>query len=292
MNQANEQRTILVTGVTGQQGGAAARHLLSRGYRVRGLTRNPDSDKAKRMKQHGVELVAGDMGDRASLDAALAGAYGVFSVQNFWEARAEGEVHQGNTVADAAFASDIKHLVYSSVGSAHRATGIPHFDSKWVIEQHIRSLDLPATILRPVFFMDNWTMPAVRQMIDTGTLMMPLSPDTRLQQIAVDDIGAVAAMAFDDPTTWQGRDMDIAGDEPTMQESVEVLSRVLARKVQYQQIGWDDFAQAMGPEYEVMFRWFEDVGYEADIASLRDMHPGLKTLEGFLRETGWERTAA
>ena len=292
MNQANEQRTILVAGVTGQQGGAAARHLLTRGYRVRGLTRNPDSDKAKRIKQQGVELVAGDMADRASLDKALAGAYGVFSVQNFWEAGAEAEVQQGKTLADAAFASDIKHLVYTSVGSAHRATGIPHFDTKWAIEQHIRHLDLPATILRPVFFMDNWATPGVKQMIDAGTLMMPLSPDTRVQQIAVDDIGALAAMAFDDPQTWQGRDVDIAGDEPTMQETTEILSRVLARQVQYQQIAWDDFAQAMGPEYEVMFRWFEDVGYEADIASLRQAYPGLRTLEGFLRESGWERTAA
>ncbi len=292
MNQANEQRTILVTGVTGQQGGAVARHLLNRGYRVRGLTRNPDSDKARAMKGLGVEMVAGDMADRASLDAALAGAYGVFSVQNFWEAGADGEIHQGRTAADAAFASDIKHIVYSSVGSAHRETGIPHFDSKWIIERHIRDLDLPATILRPVFFMDNWSQPAMRQMIDSGTVTLPLSPDTRLQQIAVDDIGALAAMAFDDPRSWQGRELDIAGDEPTMQEAVDILSRVMARKVAYQQIGFDDFKQAMGPEYEVMFRWFEDVGYEARIASLRDLHPGLKTLEQFLRDTGWERTAA
>src|SRR5829696_2881793 len=151
----NTDRLILVTGATGQQGGAAARHLLANGWRVRGLTRNPASDKAQALVALGAEVVEGDLYDRTSVDTALQGAYGVFSVQNFWlpDVGAEGEVRQGQLLADAAHAAGIKHFVYTSVGGAERATGIPHFDSKWAIEQHIAALGLPATVLRPVFFM-------------------------------------------------------------------------------------------------------------------------------------------
>jgi uncharacterized protein YbjT (DUF2867 family) len=223
------------------------------------------------------------------LDLALEGAYGVFSVQNPLEAGIEGEIRQGKALADAAKVAGVNHFVYSSVGSAHRGTGIPHFESKWEIEEHLRGTGLPYTILRPVFFMQNWEM--MRDQILAGTLAQPLDPDRPLQQISTEDIGVFAAMAFDDPERWIGREMDIAGDELTMVQTAQTFGRVIGRKVDYYQIPWEQFREAMGEDFTVMNRWFNDVGFEADIAAAREEHPGLATLEQHLRATGWEEVA-
>ena len=151
-------KIIAVTGATGQQGGAVARKLLADGWQVRALTRDTDKPAAQELAALGAELVPGDMDNRAELDAAFDGAYGVFSVQNFWLPNVgfEGEIRQGKNVADAVKAAGIQHLVYSSVGSAHRGLGQKHFESKWIIEQYIHSLDIPSTILRPVAFFENF----------------------------------------------------------------------------------------------------------------------------------------
>ena len=113
-------RLVLVTGATGQQGGAVARNLLERGFGVRALTRDPEKPEAKVLAERSAEIVRGDLEDRSSLDRALEGVYGVFSVQNFWEAGYEREIEQGKRLVDAAKAADVEHYVYSSVGSAHR----------------------------------------------------------------------------------------------------------------------------------------------------------------------------
>jgi uncharacterized protein YbjT (DUF2867 family) len=285
---ANEQRTdrlVLVTGATGNQGGAVARSLLDRGFRVRGLTRNPDKPEAQALADRGAEVVQGDMEDRSAMERVLEGAYGVFSVQNFWEAGYDREVQQGKTVADAARAAGVERFVYSSVGSAYRQTGIPHFDSKWEVEEHVRRIELPYTILRPVFFMQNWE--GMREMVLGGTLAQPLDPDKPFQQVAVEDIGAFAAIAFERPSEWLGREVDLAGDEQTMPEIAETFGRVKGREVDYYQVPWDQFEEQMGEEYAVMYRWFNDVGYEADIAALREEYPELTTFEGYLRSHGW-----
>ena len=226
------------------------------------------------------------MDDRPSVDRALEGAYGVFSVQNFWEAGYDREVRQGKTVADAAKAAGVGHFVYSSVGSAHRRTGIAHFDSKWEVEEHARGLGLPRTVLRPVFFMQNWEM--MREPILGGTLPQPLDPGKPFQQVAVEDVGAFAAMAFEHPDEWIGREVDIAGDERTMPEIAEAFGRVAGREVGYYQVSWEQFEEQMGEEYAVMYRWFNEVGYEADVEALRREHPGLIDFEGYLRGHGWE----
>ena len=164
VDRQNAERLILVTGATGNQGGAVARSLLYRGFRVRALTRDPQKPEAQALTEQGAEVVQGDMEDRSAMDQVLEGTYDIFSVQNFWEAGYDREVQQGKTVADAAKAAGVEHFVYSSVGSAHRQTGIPHFESKWEIEEHVRQIGLPYTILRPVAFMQNWEW--TREMID------------------------------------------------------------------------------------------------------------------------------
>lgn len=280
------QHTILVSGATGQQGGAVARHLLERGFGVRALTRDPEQDAARALADRGAEVVEGSFDDRASLERALDSTYGVFSVQTFFVAGVEAELRWGKTFADAAKGAGVEHFVFSSVGGAERETGIPHFESKWAVEEHIRSIGLPATILRPVAFMNNWAGFA-KDAILGGQLPQPLSPDTSLQQIAVDDIGAFAALAFSNPDVWVGHAVEIAGDELTMTETAEIFSRILERDVEYVQVPWDVYEEQAGEETAAMYRWFEDEGYGADIEALREEHPGLKRLEPFLREQDW-----
>lgn len=285
-SRSNGGRVILVSGATGQQGGTVARNLLERGFAVRGLTRDTEKAAAKELADLGAEVVSGDLEDRASIDRVLDGVYGVFSVQQFWEVGVEGEVRQGILLADAAKEAGVEHLVYSSVGGAHRETGIPHFDSKWEVEEHVRAIGVPHTVLRPAFFMQNWEM--MREPILGGTLPQPLDPDKPFQMIDGDDIGVFAARAFDDPEAWIGREVDIAGDELTMTEIAGTFSRVIGRNVDYFQVPWDGFEEQMGEEYTIMYRWFNDYGYEADIAALRDEYPGLASFEQYLRGHGWE----
>jgi uncharacterized protein YbjT (DUF2867 family) len=263
-----------------------ARNLLEWGFTVRALTRDTDKAAARELADLGAEVVSGDLEDRASIERVLDGVYGVFSVQQFMETGVEGEVRQGVLLADAAKAAGIEHLVYSSVGSAHRDTGIPHFESKWGVEEHVRASGVPYTVLRSVFFMQNWEF--MREPILGGTLPQPLDPDKPFQMIDAEDIGVFAAMAFDDPETWIGREADIAGDELTMPEIAGTFSRVIGRNVDYFQVPWEGFEEQMGEEYAVMYRWFNDQGYEADIAALRDEYPDLASFEQYLRGHGWE----
>jgi uncharacterized protein YbjT (DUF2867 family) len=286
MNNGNEQRVILVTGATGKQGGAAARHLLGRGFGVRALTRDPDKPAGHALKEQGAEVVAGDLDDRGSLDRALEGVHGVFSVQNFWETGYQREVDQGVRLADAAKDAGVEHFVYSSVGSAHRSTGLPHFESKWEIENHIRTIRLPYTIFRPAFFMENWEG-AWRDSILGGTLAQPLDPEVGFQHVTVDDIGGFVALAFANRERWLGRELDLAGDEETMPEMAATFGRVIGRPVEYYQVPWEDFRNAAGEDYYDMYRWFNEVGYEADIPALREEYPELTGFEQYLRRNGW-----
>ena len=250
-------KIILVTGATGQQGGAVARQLLKQpGFAVRALTRNPGKPAARALAQAGAEVIRGDLNDPASVRRALEGVYGVFSVQNFMEAGFDGEILQGKLIADAAKAAGVQHFVYSSVVSADRRTGLPHFESKWQIEQHIGQSGLSHTILRPAGFMQNWYN-YMREPILHGTLPLPLSPEKTLQQISVDDIGAFAALAFQNPSRWHGRTIELAGEEPTLSRVAELLTRAVGHTVKYVQVPWEQFQQSAGEEMTKMYRWFE-----------------------------------
>src|SRR6266702_3503676 len=179
-------RTILITGVIGNQGGAVARSLLSTGFHLRGLTRKPDSQPAAALARQGIDIVKGDLDDEATLRRALAGAWGVFGMQNAGEAGVEREEVQGKRLATLAREAGVEHYVYTSVGSAHKQTGVPHFDNKWRIEETVRGLRFPShVILRPGFFMENLLAPFSLQ---GSTLAWALGPGTKLQMIGVDDI--------------------------------------------------------------------------------------------------------
>ncbi|MEU5534421.1 NmrA/HSCARG family protein [Streptomyces sp. NPDC020362] len=276
---------VLVVGATGRQGGAVARHLLAAGRQVRALTRNPVKPAARALADQGAQVVAGDLGDADSLRDALADAQAVFCVTQFFEAGYEGEVAQGRLMVDLAAHAGVGHFVFSSVGSADKNTGIPHFDSKYEIERYLARSSLPFTVLRPVFLMENWE--GRRQEIMDGFLETPLSPDRPVQQVGVDDIGAFALLALSRPDEWKGRSVDLAGDELSTAQSADVFARVLQRPVEVRRVSWDDFRDRQGEEMYVMNRWFETTGYAADPGRLRELRPGMLSLEDYLRGHGW-----
>jgi uncharacterized protein YbjT (DUF2867 family) len=282
---------ILVTGATGNQGGAVARRLLRAGWKVRALTRSPDGDAAGRLAAEGAEIVQGDLDDAGSLSRAIDGAYGVFSVQNYWEHGHDAEVRQGKALADAAAAAGTRHVVYSSVGCAERATGLGHFESKWEIEGHIRALGLPATVVRPVFLMENFEAPRYRTAILGGTLALGLQPDVRLQLVACEDVGAFVERAFGEPDAFVGEALELAGDELTGPELAAAFTRVIGRPIRFVTAP-PERLRAMNPEVAEMFEWLNAGGYQADLASLRGLLPDLLGFEAWLRQTGWEALAA
>ncbi|AKT37814.1 NmrA/HSCARG family protein [Chondromyces crocatus] len=291
------EREILVTGATGAQGGAVVRHLLQRGYRVRALCRDPQKPAAKALSEAGVRVLQGDFDDAASLAEATRGVYGVFGVQNFWDGfpgpciGLEHEVRQGKALLDAAKAADVRHFVQASAGGAAATPCIPSTESKRRIELHAKAIGIPWTFVRSVFFMDNLVHPAwgFMQPILEGRLELSLAPETRLQVIAVDDIGHFVGMAFDRPREFVGSAFDLAGDELSMLEMAAVFSRVMGKEIRFTgSLAGLERVKAFSEELASVFRWAHEVGFGAFIPGLRALHPGLSTLEAFLRRAGWE----
>jgi uncharacterized protein YbjT (DUF2867 family) len=278
-----DDRVVLITGVTGKQGGAVARHLAGKSFRLRGLTRKPESDAARAAAALGIEIVAGDLDDAASLGQALSGAWGVFGVQNTWEAGVEREEEQGKRLAHVAREQGVQHFVYTSVGSAHRRTGIPHFDNKWRVEETVRSLRFPShVIMRPVFFMENLVSP---WFLNGDAVVSALDPATRLQMIAAADVGKFGAYAFEHAAKMNGKEVDLAGDTATMPEVVALLSRTLGRPIEYTRIPIEA-VRRNSDDFATMLEWFDRVGYDADIAGLERTY-GLhfRTLERWAQTT-------
>ncbi|MEU6108317.1 NmrA/HSCARG family protein [Streptomyces albidoflavus] len=265
-------KTILVLGATGNQGGATARALLSRGWTVRALVRDPGRPAARALEERGAELVQGDLADVASLRRAAAGAHGIFSVQPLAHEpeTLAAEVRHGKAVADVAGETGVAHLVYSSVGGAERKTGIDHFETKAEIERHIERRGLPATVLRPVFFMDNLLYFA--EAGDERVLSLPVEPHRPMQFIASEDIGAFAADAFERPAEYLGERIEIAGDELTFTQVAEAYERVTGTPTRLDPV----------PVEDRMFAWFAEEGYQADLLALRARRPDLLTFEQFL----------
>ena len=268
------------------------RHLLKQGgWKLRALVHRADARGVDGLKQQGVEVVQGDLEDVSSLEAAVLGVYGVYSVQNFWAVGARREVQQGKNLAAVAKKAGVQHFVYSSVGGAERKTGIPHWESKWEIENYIRQLKLPATVLRPVSFMETHHILEVEVGILKGKLADPIRADKPYQTIATDDIGAFVALAFQRPREFIGMELEIAGSELTNPEAAKVFSRVMGKPIKFRKPPLPIVRVFLGKEFYLMFRWFNEAGYKASIPELKRRYPDihLHSLEEWLREDGWDK---
>ncbi|MFI7454146.1 NmrA/HSCARG family protein [Nonomuraea sp. NPDC049714] len=285
-------KTIVVVGATGQQGRAVTAHLLADGRRVRAVTRDPDAPAARELARAGAEVVSAEMDDVDSLIAAAEDADGLFSVQPTVGSpgtpasfSAEDEVRWGCNVADAAHAAGVRHLVYASLAGAgrHDTEKLPQNTiNKWRIEQHIARLGLPATFLRPVSFMENYTG---GYHLHDGTVATAFAADVPQQIMAVDDVGVFAALAFAQPGDWIGRAVDLAGDELTPVQIAAAISEAIGRPLPYVQIPIEAIAQ-LGEVFAFAYTWLNERGYRADIAFTRSLHPGLLDLRTWLQRTG------
>lgn len=274
---------ILVTGATGAQGGATARALLAAGRRTRILARNPDSPAAAELAASGAEVVRGDFDDAASLDAAVQGAQGVFSVQRPDATGKDDERRHGFALVAAAQRAGVRHFVHTSVCEAGRHTDFPRWDSgywyqkywtdKWDIEEAARGAGFPQwTVLKPAFMMDNFASPKSLHMfphLAQGEVLTALLPEIRLQLIAADDIGAFACAAFLDPARFDRQNIDLAAEALTMAQVAAVLQHATGRPVQARNAAPPELLAAGVMRGWVRTQeWINEVGYRADIGAL------------------------
>ncbi|MBW8812667.1 MAG: NmrA/HSCARG family protein [Caulobacterales bacterium] len=303
----DSERTLLVTGATGLQGGAVARRLLRDGWRVRALTRDPASARARDLAALGAVPVAGDLEDLASLAAACAGAHGVFSVQDFWAHGYEAEIRQGGNLVDAAKAAGVAHFVYASVGGATRTAGlgITHFETKAQIERRLIASGLAYTIFRPVSFLENFTQEAVlTRMFQRKAISFPFPGDRPFQLLAIEDEADLVAAAFRDPGTFLGRAIEIASDERSLSELAELVSAALGEDIGFREVPLDQFAAfaqqtedaglvaatKVGPSLVPQLRWNQTApvgGWAADIDAVRRLVPTLRSLEAWVASIDW-----
>ncbi|MDX2394967.1 NmrA/HSCARG family protein [Streptomyces sp. DK15] len=292
------QKTVVVAGATGLQGRAVTHHLLHDGWQVRALTRDPDGPQATALARAGAQVVRAQMEDADSLIAAAEGAWGLFSVQptvgspgTAPDFTAEDEVRWGMNVAEAAHAAGIGHFVFTSVAEAdrHLEEKLPvNLVSKWRIEQHIAALGLPATILRPVSFMENFTGGYA---LRNGNLSTGLAAEVPQQIMAVDDVGAVTALAFSRPKEWIGRAVSLAGDELTPVRIAAAIGKALGIPLPYVQIPIDAI-RALSEDFAYANEWLNERGYRADIPAIREIHPGMMDFCTWLERTGASQIVA
>jgi uncharacterized protein YbjT (DUF2867 family) len=260
----------VVIGATGAQGGAVAAALLDRGLAVRAVVRRPDSAAASRLAGRGAELAVADLDDPRSLTAAFAGAAGVFALTTPFERGPEEEVTQGTSILQAASDAGVGHLVFSSVASADQHTGVPHFESKVVVERALAASGVPHTIVGPTYFYDN-LLGGIDQIRD-GVLDLPLPADVPLQQLSRHDLGEFVALVFADPEQFLGVRIDIASDDPTPTQMAASLSRRLGREVR---LHTGDPAQLASADMRAMFGFLATTGYSADLSTLRARYPDV-----------------
>ena len=280
---------VLVIGATGTQGGAVADHLLNNDVDVHALTRNPASDAAQALKDRGAIIDEGNLNDTDALATAMEDVDSVFCVTNFWEHGYDAEVQQGQNAVDAAVTARVDHFVFSSVGGAERDTGISHFDSKWEIEQYLDTADLPATVVRPVFFMQN--LEGNREDVLDGTLALAMERRVPLQMLDIDDLGAFAAQIFADPDRYVGEAIELASDELTLTATALRMADVTGVDVTVEHVppaALEEQLDQFGEEYRVMFEWFNEHGYQSPIDQLQAEH-GIQfsRLEDYCERAGW-----
>ena len=288
--------TVLVTGATGAQGGAAARRLLATGRRVRFLTRDPQTAAARALIAAGAQAAQGDLGDAASIAAAMHGVEAVFSVQVPDITGNDKERRHGFALVQAARAAGVLHFVHTSVARAGQHTGFPGWDSgrwlnkywtdKWDIEEAVRHAGFARwTVLQPAFMMDNLALPKSGFMfahLAQGELLTALRPDTRLHFIAADDVGSFAAAALSETAHLHSQTIALATEALTMTEVAATLARVLQTNVRAVHVTPQEaLAAGLFPGWVNTQEWMNEVGYAVDIDKARSCEIALTPLDAW-----------
>jgi uncharacterized protein YbjT (DUF2867 family) len=279
-----DQRKILVTGATGQQGGSLARILLQKKHKVYALTRSTQSPAAQHLKNKGAILVQGNLDDSDFLKRAIKDVDSIFLMGTPFEDGPEAETRRGKQVVDIAQEEKIEHLVYSSVANADKNTGIPHFESKHKIEQHIKNIKIPYTIIGPTFFMENLLGPGLQQ----GQLALPLSSSTILQQSALENIAEFSALVLERRKPFLGKRIDIASDEITGEQAAKILSNELGYMIRYVQIPFERVRES-NEDMARMYEWYEKVGTGINIPNLHQKYPEVnwRTFNDWVKSQNW-----
>lgn len=277
------ERTIVVTGATGRQGGAVSRHLLRSGWRVRALTRRPDRPRARELERLGAEVVRADLADTDAVHAALHGAYGVFNVQNPMISGIDGELEQGFNVGNAAAAAGVQHLVYASAGTGTPGTGVPSWESKLAVKAHLQRLGLPLTVLRPLAFMELMTDKNLFPAMAVWSVMPKImGADRPVPWICVDDVGAIAARAFAEPERFIGAELPLAVDVRTIDECRALWQEASGRSPRRVPMPVWLFERFTGNDLTTMWQWLHDNPFTADPGPTRELLPGALTVPQWL----------
>jgi uncharacterized protein YbjT (DUF2867 family) len=281
----SRRKVIVVTGATGLQGGAVSRHLLEDGWQVRGLTRNAASERARALAALGAEVVQGDMTEVASLRPVFEGAYGIYSVQNPFIGGPEAEVRQGKNVAEVAREIGVEHLVYGSAGTGEKGTGIPSWETKLQVEDRMKALGLPLTVLRPMAFTELMTHKKFFPAASTWHVMPRLMGSTRgVGWLCTDDLGVIVARAFADPRSFVGKDLALASDVQSLDECRSIYREVMGRDPRrfpmpvwlFERFGF------VGRDLTTMWRWLRTATIDLDTGPTREIHPDALTVRSWL----------
>ncbi|GAA2279410.1 NmrA/HSCARG family protein [Nonomuraea roseoviolacea subsp. roseoviolacea] len=283
---------VLVIGATGKQGGAVARLLLDHGHEVVAYVRSEESPAARALSAAGARLAPGDLADAGALQGAATGVDAVFGLSvPFGAGGKEEEVAQGRRLVDAAERAGA-HLIYSSVRGGDRleATNVDHADSKQLVEAYLRERQVPATVLGPVYFMENALNLGFSGLAE-GVLSSPLSPGKELDQVAVADIAALAVHAVENPAEMVGRRVDLASDRVTGEEAARILGEAIGREIPYRRLPLDMVRQWAGEEVAEMFDAFERNTDFVDTAALRAAYPSVRwhTYADWAGSVDWEQ---
>ena len=264
---------VLVLGATGGQGGAVAAALLDAGIPMRALVRDPGSERARKLATAGAELAAGDFTDPVALTVAMRDTAAAFALTTPFEAGPDAEPVQGEAIIAAARVVRLPFLVFSSVAGATAHTGVPHFESKAVVERRLAASGIPHTIVAPTYFYDN-ALGGYRE-IQGGMLELPLPADHRLQQLDRRDLGRfVALMLRSGPDAFAGRRIEIASDAPTPAQMSSALSSALGRPVEFTETPMP-LVRARSADMAAMWDFLRGEGYQADIEGLRRDYPSV-----------------
>jgi uncharacterized protein YbjT (DUF2867 family) len=277
-------KTIFVTGATGNQGGAVATSLNKNGFKVKALTRKADSAKTQNLQKQNTELVKGDLNDLNSFRHHLKDIDGIFSVQTF-ENGVDKEIKQGIDLANLAKEYGVSHFIYSSVAGADLNTGIPHFDSKYKIENYIKQLGLPYTIIRASSLFENFLIPQVKSRILEGKLASPINKNKIQQLISAVDIGEISTDIFLNKDRYLGKTITIGSEEMDMQQVAATFSEVLGKEISYQKFPMLIARLLMGKDLYKMFKWINenDAIFIKDLELFKKENPNLLSLKQWIK---------